>query len=128
TITQSRRIQAVVSAHIQETISGISVAKTFRKEEAVYSEFLDVNNQSYRINLRTNYVFSGIFPILNILAGIGTAAIVYFGGQTAREGALTAGSWYLFIQGLTLFWFPLTSIASFWSQFQLGLAASERVF
>jgi ABC-type multidrug transport system fused ATPase/permease subunit len=27
-----------------------------------------------------------------------------------------------------LFFFPLTSIASFWSQFQLGLAASERVF
>ena len=27
-----------------------------------------------------------------------------------------------------LLWFPLTSIASFWSQFQLGLAASERVF
>jgi ABC-type multidrug transport system fused ATPase/permease subunit len=27
-----------------------------------------------------------------------------------------------------LFWFPLTGIASFWSQFQLGLSASERVF
>jgi ATP-binding cassette, subfamily B, bacterial len=128
TITQSRRIQAIVSAHIQETISGISVAKTFRQEKAVYEEFQDVNRQSYRINLRTNYVFSAIFPILDILAGVGTAVIVYFGGESARQGALTAGSWYLFIQGLNLFWFPLTSIASFWSQFQLGLAASERVF
>src|SRR6185503_10465606 len=72
--------------------------------------------------------FSAIFPILDILAGVGTAVIVYFGGESARIGALTAGSWYLFIQGLNLFWFPLTSIASFWSQFQLGLAASERVF
>jgi ABC-type multidrug transport system fused ATPase/permease subunit len=27
-----------------------------------------------------------------------------------------------------MFWFPLTSIASFWSQFQLGMAAGERVF
>jgi ABC-type multidrug transport system fused ATPase/permease subunit len=34
----------------------------------------------------------------------------------------------LFIQSVALFFFPLTSIASFWSQFQLGLAASERVF
>jgi ATP-binding cassette subfamily B protein len=128
TITQSRRVYAMINEHIQETISGISVAKTFRQEEAVYNEFLDVNRQSYRINLRTGYVFSGIFPILNILAGIGTGAIVYFGGETARQGVLTAGDWYLFIQGLALFWFPLTSIASFWSQFQLGLAASERVF
>ncbi len=73
-------------------------------------------------------MFSSIFPVLNIIAGIGTAALVYFGGLTVRQGGLSAGQWYLFIQGLALFWFPLTSIASFWSQFQLGLAAGERVF
>ncbi len=128
TVTQSRRVNAVVSSHIQETVSGIRIAKTFRQEQAVYDEFLDVNAQSYRINLRTGYTFSSIFPILNILAGFGTAALVYFGGITTQEGALTPGEWYLFIQGLALFWFPLTSIASFWSQFQLGLAAGERVF
>jgi ABC-type multidrug transport system fused ATPase/permease subunit len=128
TVTQSRRVGAIVSAHIQETVSGIRVAKTFRQENAIYQEFLDVNRQSYRTNLRTGYTFSSIFPILNIIAGIGTAALIYFGGVSAQSGSLTAGAWYLFIQGLALFWFPLTSIASFWSQFQLGLAAGERVF
>ncbi len=39
-----------------------------------------------------------------------------------------AGSWFLFVQSIAVFWFPLTSIASFWSQFQQGLAASERIF
>jgi ATP-binding cassette subfamily B protein len=128
TVTNSRRVNAIVSSHIQETISGISIAKAFRQEQAIYDQFLDVNAQSYRVNLRTNYTFSSIFPILNLLAGIGTAALVYFGGLQAQAGTLTAGQWYLFIQGLALFWFPLTSIASFWSQFQLGLAAGERVF
>src|SRR6185436_20134782 len=71
---------------------------------------------------------SSIFPVLNFMAGVGTATLVYFGGLGVRQGALTAGGWYLFIQGLALFWFPLTSIASFWSQFQIGLAAGERVF
>ncbi len=128
TVTQSRRIHAEVSAHIQETVSGIGVAKTFRQEHTIYQEFQEVNARSYRINLHTGYVFNAIFPILNILAGIGTAVLVYFGGQSVRHGALSAGDWYLFIQGLAMFWFPLTSIASFWSQFQLGLAAGERVF
>jgi ATP-binding cassette subfamily B protein len=128
TITQSRRINAVVSSHIQETVSGIGIAKTFRQEQAIYQEFLDVNRQSFRTKIRSGYTFSSIFPILNIMAGIGTAALVYFGGRSAQTGALTAGEWYLFIQGLALFWFPLTSIASFWSQLQLGLAAGERVF
>lgn len=128
TVTQSRRVNAIVSAHIQETISGIGVAKTFRQEQTVFEEFLDVNLRSYGINLRTGYTFSSIFPILNILAGIGTAMLVYFGGMRAQAGVLSAGEWYLFIQGIALFWFPLTSIASFWSQFQIGLAAGERVF
>lgn len=128
TVTQSRRVRAVVSSHIQETVSGIGVAKTFRQEHAIYDEFLDVNQRSYRTNLRTNFVFSAIFPILNIIAGVGTAMLVYFGGESARAGDISPGSWFLFIQGLALFWFPLTSIASFWSQFQLGLAAGERVF
>ncbi|MBP7694682.1 MAG: ABC transporter ATP-binding protein [Anaerolineales bacterium] len=128
TITLSRRVTAEVSAHIQETVSGIGVAKTFRQEAAVYAEFVDVNEQSFQINRRSGYVFSAIFPILNVLAGLGTAALIYVGGQSVQRGALSAGDWYLFIQGLGLFWFPVTSIASFWSQFQIGLAAAERVF
>lgn len=141
TVTNSRRIFATVNAHVQETISGIAVAKTFRREQMVYEEFEDVNKQAYSINLWTGYTFGSIFPILNTIAGIGTGALVWFGVQMARTGTfsifgfdlasnihLTAGEWYLFIQGMQMFWFPLTSIASFWSQFQLGLAAGERVF
>jgi len=127
-VTQSRRAIADVSAHIQETVSGIAVAKTFRQEQAIYGEFLKVNETAFWLNFRTGMIFSGIFPILNLLAGAGTAALVYFGGVRALEGQVSAGSWFLFIQGIGLFWFPLTSIASFWSQFQIGLAAAERVF
>ncbi len=127
-ITQSRRINSVLSAHIQETVSGISVAKTFRQEAMIYDEFMEANNKSYRINLRTGFIFAGIFPLLNVLSAIGTGILTYTGGLATAAGTLTAGSWYLFIQGLQIFWFPLTSIASFWSQFQLGLAAAERVF
>lgn len=128
TVTNSRRILATVNAHIQETIAGIGVAKTFRREQMIYDEFVDVNRQAFRINLRTGYTFGSIFPILNTVAGLGTTALVWFGVNLAQNGNLTAGEWYLFIQGLLMFWFPLTSIASFWSQFQLGLAAGERVF
>src|SRR5688572_11302948 len=128
TVTEARRAGANVSAHIQETISGIGVAKTFRQERGIYDEFLQYNAQSQRISRHTGYVFSGIFPVLNILASVGRAAIAYAGGRAVLRRTLSVGDWYLFIQGVQLFWFPLTSIASFWSQFQLGLAAAERVF
>lgn len=128
TTTQARRVLAEVNANVQESITGIGVAKSFRQEQRIYDEFKPVNAQTYRLSLRQGLTFSSIFPILGTIAGIGTALIVYFGGAGVIEGAVSAGNFYLFVESINLFWFPLISIASFWSQFQLGLAASERVF
>ena len=127
-VTQSRRAVAEVSAHVHETISGIGIAKSFRKEQTLYDQFSAVNRQSFRLSWRSGVVFSSIFPVLFLLAGVGNAVLAYTGGVRAAGGRLTPGEWYLFLQAVGLMWFPLTSIASFWSQFQLGLAAGERVF
>ena len=128
TTTQARRVLAEVNSNVQESITGISVAKNFRQEQRIYDEFKPVNAQTYRLSLRQGLTFSSIFPILGTIAGIGTALVVYAGGMSLITRAISAGNLYLFIESINLFWFPLISIASFWSQFQLGLAASERVF
>ena len=128
TVTNSRRQLATVNAHIQESISGIGVAKAFRREQMIYDEFKTVNQESYEVEKINGFVFGSIFPILVTIAGVGVAAVVWFGINMAQQGILTAGEWFLFIQGMGMIWFPLTSISSFWSQFQLGLAAGERVF
>jgi ABC-type multidrug transport system fused ATPase/permease subunit len=128
TTRHARRALARVNNTVQETISGISIAKNFRQERTIYTEFKAVNRQSYHVNLRQGLLFTGIFPLLNAIAGIGTAIVLYFGGLHVISGSVSPGSWYLFIQAIAILWFPLTGIASFWSQFQLGLGASERIF
>jgi ATP-binding cassette subfamily B protein len=122
------RAIAEVNAAIQEAVTGISVAKNFRQEAAIYRAFEKVNRQSYDINLRRGFVLSNIFPILNALAGLGTAALVYWGGLTAATGAISIGAWYLFIVSVDRFWFPMINVSAFWSQLQAGLSAAERVF
>ncbi len=128
TTTGAQRILATVNSTVQETIRGIGVAKGFRQEQTIYDEFIGVNERSYGVSLRQGLVFSAIFPILGAVAGVGTVIVIYFGGVDAMSGEVTAGEWYFFVQSINIFWFPLTGVASFWSQFQLGLAASERVF
>jgi ABC-type multidrug transport system fused ATPase/permease subunit len=127
-VQHSQRAQAQVNSTLQETIRGISVAKNFRQEETIYAEFLDISDRSFRVRLRMGYVFAAIFPILFMVGGLGTVGLVYFGGRDVFAGRITAGDWFLFLQAIALFWMPLTSIASFWSQFQQGLSAAERVF
>ncbi len=122
------QVLAEVNAAIQEAVTGISVAKNYRQEATIYEEFAEVNEQSYQVNLRRGYALALTFPVLNALAGIGTALLVYFGALPTAAGTITVGGWYLFISSLDRFWFPMISLSAFWSQLQGGLSAAERLF
>jgi ABC-type multidrug transport system fused ATPase/permease subunit len=124
----AKQARAKVNANVQESIAGIAIAKSFRREAALYGEFQAINKEAYDVGLRRGIVMENVFPILDAMSAIGTAVLVYAGGAAVLGDAISPGTWYLFLQALGLFWFPLTSIASFWSQFQDGLAAAERVF
>ncbi|WP_053202861.1 ABC transporter ATP-binding protein [Jiangella muralis] len=128
TTRHQQRSLAKVNATLQETMGGISVAKNFRQEQTIYGEFQPINGQNYKVTLKQGFVFGAIFPVLFAVAGLANVMLVQVGGGRVLDGSISAGDWYLFLQSVALFWMPLTSIASFWSQFQQGLSASERVF
>ncbi len=130
---QSARVMGEVNRSIQEAVTGISVAKNFRQEGFIYNEFSEVNAQSYTLNVARARVIASIFPTLNTLAGIATATLLYFGGRATLGEAvflpfITIGAWSLFIATVDRLWFPMMNGAAFWSQFQQGLSACERVF
>jgi ABC-type multidrug transport system fused ATPase/permease subunit len=128
-VTQdARRVTAKINAQIQESISGITVAKSFRQESAIYDDFDRTNQQSYRVGLRRGLTLNTIFPVMGLASGLGVASLIYAGGLSTRQGILGPGEWYLFMQAVGFFWWPMMGIASFWSQFQDGLSAAERVF
>jgi ATP-binding cassette subfamily B protein len=124
---QGSRAMGMVNDNIQESVSGIGVAKNFRQEGFIYGEFDDVNQQSYRINLRRGFVLAIIFPVLNALAGFGIASVVYVGATQVTTATISAGTWFLYIQSVDRFWFPFIQLSAFVNQFQQALAALERV-
>jgi len=125
---QSQQAVADVNASIQEAVTGIAVSKNFRREQGIYDEFLNVNTQSYTIHVQRGLVLSLIFPTLQFFSGLGTAALLYAGGYYTYLGVISAGAWFLFMNSVGLFWFPMINLSAFWSQFQGGLSATERIF
>lgn len=123
-----QRALASVNSFVKESISGIQVAKTFRQEDKLYKQFNEVNEQSYKVNLRRAFVLNAIFPSLGVIQGILLTIVIFVGGNSVIIGQISAGDLYLFIQSLWLLIFPLLTIAAFWPQFQAGLAAAERIF
>lgn len=129
-IVTRRGMQAMadVNATIKETVSGIAVAKNFRQENSIFETFDAANQQSYRVNVRRGFVLALVFPVLNAVSGIFVGILVYAGGLSAAAGVVTVGAWYLFINSLDYFMFPLLNLTSFWAQIQSGLSAAERAF
>jgi ABC-type multidrug transport system fused ATPase/permease subunit len=124
----ARRMTARINAQIQESISGIMIAKNFRQERAVYATFAGNNRQAYLVGLRRGLTLNTIFPVVGLASGLGMALLACVAGWATRDGAISAGNWYLFMQAVGFFWWPMMNISSFWSQFQDGLSAAERVF
>jgi ATP-binding cassette subfamily B protein len=125
---EGMRAMANVNATIKETISGIAVAKNFRQEAMIFDEFNYANLQSYRVNIRRGLVLSTVFPVLNALGGVATSLLVYIGGISVAQGVVSAGAWFLFVQSLDQFFFPVLNLSAFWAQVQQGLSAAERIF
>jgi len=128
TTKRGMRAMGNVNAAIKETISGIAVAKNFRQEQTIFDEFESANHSAYQVNLRRGFVVTMVFPSLNALAAVGTAVLLYVGGVNVAGGVITAGAWYLFLQSLDRFWFPVLNLSAFWTQLQSGLSAAERSF
>ena len=140
----AKRATATINAHMQESIGGIAVAKAFRQERRLYDDFARDNTLAYRVGLKRGMVLNLIFPAVSVAAGLGTGIVAYVGGlgvatAPAVEGSwiaamlaglatMSPGEWFLFLQAVGFFWWPMLGIASFFSQFQDGLAAAERVF
>jgi len=122
------RATANVNDSIQESVSGIAVAKNFRRETLLYEEFSKVNQQSFRANMWRGLVLAAVFPVLNIVAGVVIALVTYTGAQSVVLGQVSLGVWYLFIQGVDRFYFPILNLSTFWSQFQQALSSTERIF
>lgn len=125
---QSQRVVAEVNVSIQDAVTGINVAKNFRREQGIYEEFQTVNNQSYSVNTWRGIVLATVFPTLTFFSSVGTGILLYTGGYAVSQAVITMGAWYLFINSLDRFWFPMLQLSAFWSQFQAGLSATERIF
>jgi ABC-type multidrug transport system fused ATPase/permease subunit len=123
-----QRSLAQVNAFVQESMAGIQIIKTFRQEKTQFENFQAINNQSYRVNMSRALFLNILFPSLDILIGILYSLFIYFGGVLIIQDVISGSELFLFFQSSWSLFQPLLQIASFWTQFQEGMAAAERIF
>jgi ATP-binding cassette subfamily B protein len=129
-----------LTSNIEESVSGIKVIKTFRREEAEFSKFEKVNDASQRIGVEAELITNAFMLMMNIMTSLTLALIVGFGGYMALKtvahqaagaaaaGGVSIGLLTAFILYSQRFFEPLRQITQVYSMIQSALAGAERLF
>ncbi|MHA1853325.1 MAG: ABC transporter ATP-binding protein, partial [Candidatus Heimdallarchaeaceae archaeon] len=117
-----------VNAAFQESVSGIAVAKAFRREKRSKEEFKVINELTYKYAKKRAFAIMGIWPLMDGISVLGVFAITFYGSSLIFKGLASASTILLFLLLLNRFLYPLLRVASQFSTIQSGFAAMDRIF
>ncbi|GIW44420.1 MAG: lipid A export permease/ATP-binding protein MsbA [Candidatus Binatia bacterium] len=112
---------------LQETIQGNRVVKAFGMEEYEQRRFNAENEHLFRLAMKSTRIRAFTTPMLEILAALGIAGVVWYGGYSVIVGGRTQGSFLAFLTALFLLYEPFKGLARTNTIVQQALGAAERV-
>ena len=89
-----------INGVLREQITGIRVIRAFVKERHETERFARANQQLTDISVQIGSLFVLMFPIINMIMHIATAAVLWFGGQRVDQGLIEVGALTAFLQYL----------------------------
>ncbi len=125
---EQRKQLARINAFLQENIVGMTTMKLFAQEQQSYLRFNERNRKYLSANLRSIFYFSIFHPLIEVMASLATAVIIWYGGGQIVQGALTFGVLVAFIRYAERFFWPIRELSEKYTIFQNAMASSERIF
>jgi ABC-type multidrug transport system fused ATPase/permease subunit len=125
---RTRETIGAITAHLQETLSGIRVVRSFGSERRHETQFAALNLDNRDANMLTVRLNALYFPAVELLSGLAVAAIILYGGLQAIEGHITVGTVVAFIAALSFLFEPIQQLSQLYTTYQAGMAALEKIF
>jgi ATP-binding cassette subfamily B protein len=117
-----------VNTILQENLAGLKVIKAFTSERREQDRFEDSIDALLAQQMRVARIFSVIFPLIFLVANLGQAGILYFGGRQIIEGTLTLGEWQKFSLYLIYVFIPMGQLGFIISLMAQASASADRIF
>jgi len=119
---------ALVTAYLQETLSGVRIVRAFGQEPRHIRQFAELNDEHREANMRTVNLNAAYFPSVELLSAVATAVILLYGGNQVVDGAVTIGVLATFVFYLQTFFDPIQQLSQLYTTYQAGMAALDKIF
>ena len=111
-----------------ETIEAHKVVKIFGGQEYEKRRFFDATNRLRRFDIKQTVAAGLNVPLVQLLAAIALAIIIYLATQQAAQDKTTVGGFVSFITAMLMLLAPIKRLTGVNEALQRGLAAAEVVF
>jgi ATP-binding cassette subfamily B protein len=119
---------AEINTRFAETIGGIRVVQLFRQEINNYRLFNQLNHENYLAGMKQIHVLAVFMPLIEILAAVTVALVIWYGGGRVLAGSLSLGALVAFISYIRMFFRPIRDLAEKYNILQSAMASAERIF
>jgi len=113
---------------LQETVECNKVVKIFGGQEYEAQRFAATSNRLRGFSMKQTAAAAGNVPIVQLLAAMAVAVVVYYATVQAQSDATTVGGFVSFLAAMLLLTSPLKRLTGVAEHLQRGLAAAESVF
>ena len=122
-----RTKQSQIVSLMQENLSAIGIVKAFGREEYEQHRLDQGSRDTVNMALRARNLKARLSPLVDIVVGIGTALVLWFGGRLVLAGGLSAGSLIVFIWYLGKMYKPMQDFAKLADTYSKAAVGYERI-
>lgn len=123
----SQKCMGDLNAKLQDNLSGLHEIQSFGQEASESEAVRKKNFEQVKAMLRALRASAAFHPSVEFLSSAGTVLVVFFGGLFAYYGQLSVESIVAFVLYLSLFYTPVSGLATLLENLQQALAGAERV-
>ena len=113
---------------LQENLAGIRVIKAFTREPDEQRKFRAAADALMNQQIAVSRVFTFLFPLVFLIANLGQAFILLYGGRQIIAGTLTLGQWQEFSLYLVYLFLPIAQFGFIITQLGQASASASRIF
>ena len=113
---------------LQENVAGLKVVRAFGREPHEQERFNRSADAVLEQQLKVGRTFSFLFPVIFLIANLGQAAVLYFGGRQIIDGTLTIGEWQKFSLYLAYLFLPMGQLGFIINLMSQASASAQRIF
>lgn len=128
TSTGCQEAMAEMNAFLHETFTGNKIVKAFGMEAYEKKRFHEKTQSLFRLEIRQAIAKSMSSPVMEFLAGVGIAFIIWYGGLRVIQGVYTPGTFVSFLAAVLMLYDPVKKMSKLNNALQEGLAAVDRIF